>query len=319
MKCMLEYHDGPTHDTESRKGTFMSSYKTIGSMRDYCTPPSKEVMYPPVYANGTGDLIALNPVNVEFYSKIMISNLDFFAGREDYGVLLAYSLENAGFPVPRNLQKYLYYQQEVIGHHRWITTANAILRAHRAQIFNFSKSEIKSQRKMCDFVVNVYCPAFLKVFLASGAAQGPRLMLEIRNLLKYKEDFLVDKMKDCYLRHAKCWHIDNLALIFFDPKLGLDVTKINFNPVKVTTDNLWSFEDLVDFVNSEVLMSPIFDAPDNFWQHVAPLHNRTAERAIRKMTEVITEKRCKDDDEKILLKLKTDFQREQVVKHGLQV
>ena len=126
--------------------------------------------------------------------------------RCDHMCLLAL-VANLLMDVPENLKPLPFYRQETISHALWLTTASGYLRIF---IFGYcvEPAQISRLKRMVSFIVCVYLPAFLAIHLKSSAAEGPSVVLFIRDLLlAYKEVDLpvFEAIWKHFVQHASQW------------------------------------------------------------------------------------------------------------------
>ena len=107
--------------------------------------------------------------------------------------------------VPHAIQKYLFRQQDIFHHARWLAKANVYLRIFNFHLFYLTKSQRAVLERICQFVLDVYAPMFFSIHTRPSAVEGPALVMLNRNLMKLFQPEIVEHTKSCFLKHATTW------------------------------------------------------------------------------------------------------------------
>ena len=92
---------------------------------------------------------------------------------------------------PDSLTRFLSYKEECHGLARWLTTATGYLRIYRSVCGTpkLTDKSMQDLRNICNFVISVYTPAWLKIFYYPSATEGPQIMLDIRDYMLNASEF----------------------------------------------------------------------------------------------------------------------------------
>ena len=93
-----------------------------------------------------------------------------------------------------------------------MTTANGYLRLKVFSIAELNDEDLSSLNSIVKFIVNVYVPSFLTIFLHPSAVQGPKVVLMIRDFMRgCGEEAL--PAKECFISHATTWMYQKVAAL----------------------------------------------------------------------------------------------------------
>ena len=113
----------------------------------------------------------------------------------------------------------LAYKQEAKCSGRWITTASAYLRLLIFYICHLDDYQKSKLIRFISYIILVYVPSFLLIYLKPSAAEGPSITLFQRDLLlAYREidSKLTDVVLKYFYEHAVQWMSPvNVALSVF--------------------------------------------------------------------------------------------------------
>ena len=198
-----------------------------------------------------------------------------------------------------NYYKYIYYKQETLSHARWITTCNGYLRIKLFNLFDLSQPQKLALDNIVQFILDVYAPAFCNIFQHPSAVSGPKIVLDIRNMMKASGEVSLPA-KSCFLRHAVSWmnpKVVGLSLLDENPPI-VDLSRLANYTEPDTLDLLWSNCPLASFFSSASATSPCLTlgTPED-WKSFRN-NNMSCERLIRQITVCIVEKRVKDCTDK---------------------
>lgn len=195
----------------------------------------------------------------------------------------------------QNMKKYLFYKQEVIHHARWMTKASGYLRLKVFDIFELDCEQITTLNSIVKFIIDVYVPSFIKIYLKPSAVQGPQNVIDIRDLLRGARDRTPLKVKQLYIKHAKTWVTPRtLALCFHDE----DGPNTNPDRLPITEPNieklLWSNKSINSFISRSCLFSPCLERGDcDDWRSFKN-NNMPTERLIGRIKDCVLKKKVAD-------------------------
>ena len=66
------------------------------------------------------------------------------------------------------------------------------------------------------FILDVYAPAFCNIFQHPSAVSGPKIVLDIRNMMKASGEVSLPA-KSCFLRHAVSWMSPKVVALYEKP------------------------------------------------------------------------------------------------------
>ena len=231
--------------------------------------------------------------------------------RDDQMCLLVWTAKAVGLLIPEELKKFLNYKQESHGLARWLTTACGYLRIY-GTVCNttvIDKRQHQHLKIICQFIVSVYTPAWLRIFYNPSIPEGPGIMLDIRNNLLDAADLYciptatMQQMQKIFTSHGMAWlSKENIALSVLSPNNSLTVEKVsevNHSLDEITRRSmLWNKKfKLVDFLSCESKQAPCLseaDADADFWK-VTMSSNRSCERYIGQMKNILEGKQIRDD------------------------
>ena len=107
--------------------------------------------------------------------------------------------------IPQNLKNLLFYNQEQICHSRWITIANGYMRTLIFNSKNLRDTQKNKLQKIVSYIVCVYEPSFLMIYLNPKAPKGPFLSIFHRDLLSCFVEIdtnITDVVMKYFLAHA---------------------------------------------------------------------------------------------------------------------
>ena len=108
------------------------------------------------------------------------------------------------------------------------------------------------------FILDVYVPSFLSIYMQPSAVQGPRVVLKIRDFLKGCGEVALP-VKECFLNHAATWLNPKVAALAL---LDDDAPELNPQRLSVREPDLpcllWSNRPITAFLNALSAASPCF-------------------------------------------------------------
>ena len=179
--------------------------------------------------------------------------------------------------------------------YRWCTTASGYMRIFLFDVYELNHKQMTSLKSIIGFIVNIYVPVFVKTNLAPTVPDAPSIILLTRDLMK---DFGVpDSVKQCFLEHAQHWMSPVNAAVCVHQEapaiLKEDLKKIRVLSVN-TRELCWSNKPVKSFLTVESVRAPcITRGSSPYWRSLEN-HNRSTERYIDKMSNVIKHQRVKD-------------------------
>ena len=106
------------------------------------------------------------------------------------------------------------------------------------------------------FILDVYVPSFLSIYMQPSAVQGPRVVLKIRDFLKGCGEVALPA-KECFLNHAATWLNPKVAALAL---LDDDAPELNPQRLSVREPDLpcllWSNRPITAFLNASSAASP---------------------------------------------------------------
>ena len=133
--------------------------------------------------NKDGDIIKV-PLDVERDTKHCINLFLKFRRekdpvkrlRDDQACLLAWTTYVVGLELPDFLEKLFCYSQQTHRLAGWVTTATGYLRIYctKSQWMTGTGHRSKTLKEMCQFIVSVYAPGYLRVFSNPGSPMDPK-------------------------------------------------------------------------------------------------------------------------------------------------
>ena len=189
------------------------------------------------------------------------------------------------------MKKFLFYKQETRSHVRWMTTASGYLRLKVFNACQLSESEIASLNSIVKFILNVYVPSFLTIYLNPSAVQGPKVVLKMRDFMKGCGEVALPA-KQCFLSHAATWLNPKVAALSL-----LDDEGPSTHPQRLREPNidqcLWSNRPITAFMNATSASSPCLTrgSPED-WKSFKN-NNMACERLIGQMKYCILNKKSR--------------------------
>ena len=233
--------------------------------------------------------------------------------RDDQMCLLVWSAKIIGLEIPDYLARFLSYKQECHGLARWLTTATGYLRIY-GSVCGTQKLNDKSMqdlRNICNFVISVYTPAWFKIFYHPSATDGPQIMLDIRDYMLNASEFyqfpltITERLKKIFLPHGLSWLSgDNVALAVLSDNNVLSIENVmstDSSLIRAERESmLWETKyKLENFLCVETKLAPClqnYEHKIEFWKATMN-NNRSCERYIGRIKEIIENKKLKEDDE----------------------
>lgn len=247
---------------------------------------------------------------VELYKRFHRDKKAINQLRDDQAGLLAWTCHTVGIAMPAELSAHLLHKQEVHGLARWVTTGSGYLRiyATRSVLEKHSPSEHERLRHICEFVVSIYAPGYLRIFYNPSCADGPQTVLHIRDylissFLKYKfEAKAKEQVKKIYVNHALTWlDSENVSLSVFSKNNPFDKSSLQrvskVLSLEARTKMLWNKRSkLPSFFTAESASAPCLadsSADTTFWQ-VCMNCNRSCERYIGRIKLILEKRQIRD-------------------------
>ena len=232
--------------------------------------------------------------------------------RDDQACLLVWSAKVCGISIPKALQRFLAYLQEEHGLARWITTAAGYLRIYFSAVGTerLNNQKMKDLTVICQFIVSVYAPAWLDIFYHPATSEGPQIMLNIRDYLldaaaMYKfPTAAMTQLKKIYIPHGLSWlGPENVSLCAYSDKNSITPASIRAVRACYSEDQrkkmLWSSRyKLCSFVTADAATAPCLgeNSPDKVFWNVTMNSNRSCERYVGRVKNIIEKGQIKDDD-----------------------
>lgn len=172
-----------------------------------------------------------------------------------------------------------------------MTTANGYLRLKVFSIAELSDKELSSLNSIVKFIVNVYVPSFLTIFLHPSAVQGPKVVLMIRDFMRgCGEEAL--PAKECFISHAVTWMNPKVAALAL-----LDEDGPSINPQRLSVREpdvehlLWTNRPVKSFLNASSASSPCLTRGSTADWRAFKNNNMPCERLIGQMKYCILKKK----------------------------
>ena len=162
---------------------------------------------------------------------------------------------------------------------------------------------------ICQFVLAVYTPAWLKIFYHPATADGPQLMLDIRDYLLDAASFYefptlaMQQVKKIYIPHGLSWlGPENVALSAYSDRNIMTPASIKLIRTCLSEDQrkrmLWSKRyKLSSFVTADAATAPCLseNAPDKAFWTATINSNRSCERYVGRMKNILEKGQLRDD------------------------
>ena len=199
--------------------------------------------------------------------------------RDDRACFFIYAAAAAGLEIPEDQKRFLNYQQEDHGLARWQTTGTGYLRilTHQSS-FQLTEAQLKKLVIISTFVVNVFAPSWVIIYMHPSAVRGPENVLKIRDLLlscpgNKCADGIVKSVKKCFLMHALTWFSpQNLGLSLLSDSNNMSKESIALVRTNITQNirrqMLWTkSKSLSAFMSPDVAAATcLHHGSKAFWQ-----------------------------------------------------
>jgi len=205
--------------------------------------------------------------------------------------------------VPEKWRKYLFYDQEIVHHARWMTKANGYLRILLFSPFNLTSDQQNVLHNVCKYVIDVYAPMFISIFTHPSVVDGPYLTLLNRDLMHASDPTVVQYAIPSFLKHGSLWvSPKNVALASLSdqpPVLQQNVKKICNKPLDQPTTQklLLGKKKLSYFYDITSQCSPCLTmATPDVWRSFRN-NQMPNERAIGMVKMCLLERKVKDSSD----------------------
>ena len=182
---------------------------------------------------------------------------------------------------------------------RWATTATGYLRVYQNRMFA-DEVEQGVLVKICSFIVDVYTPFWMVVIVRPRCPDGPgNILFANRLLTKHGNQDIITHVKLYFDKHALTWlSPKNVALSCYSrhepPMTPDEVSRVCTRQVDAQR-NLSRMKPLKAYFTIESQCAPCLSiGNEDHWNSVDN-HNRTCERHIGLMKDIISKGKIVDD------------------------
>ena len=116
-------------------------------------------------------------------TRIAAVKVDDHRFRNDQLCMLVFTCYIIAEVPDNNLKNLLFHKQKKVCHSRWITTANGYMQKLVFNSSNLTATQKVKLQKIVSYIISVYVPSFLMIYLHPKAPEGPFLCLFQRDLL----------------------------------------------------------------------------------------------------------------------------------------